>query len=184
MTALSEILHEVAIGLGSNLGDSRVLVQLAWQELCASPGCIPVAISAPYRSRPLVMVSDHYFINAVALIQTHLSPEQLLRHLQAIETQHGRTRSMDIQGYQDRTLDLDILLYGSCTIQSDYLIIPHPRLEERLFVLAPLAEIAADRLHPRWQKTIRALLADLRENDAHQGVEKISWEGFVPFYAQ
>ena len=184
MTALSETLHEVAIGLGSNLGDSRVLVQLAWQELCVSPDCIPVAISAPYRSHPLAMLSDHYFVNAVALIQTHLSPEQLLHQLQEIETRHGRTRSMDIQGYQDRTLDLDILLYESCSIQSDYLIIPHPRLEERLFVLAPLAEIAADHLHPRWQKTIRTLLADLRQNDVHQRVEKITWEGFVPFYAQ
>jgi 2-amino-4-hydroxy-6-hydroxymethyldihydropteridine diphosphokinase len=167
--------HEACIGLGSNLGRSLDILQLAWEQLGNHPAIIPVALSSPYSSRPVGMISTHWFVNAVALIRTTLPPHDLLGVLQAIETRCGRIRPAGVAGYQDRTLDLDLLLYDDRIVRSRDLEIPHPRMLERLFVLIPLNEIAGDRLHPLAQKKVRDLLYSQMERDDHETVEQISW---------
>jgi 2-amino-4-hydroxy-6-hydroxymethyldihydropteridine diphosphokinase len=165
-----------AIGFGSNLGQSRAILTAAWRELGHCPGIAPIALSSPYRSQPLEMISDNWFVNAAALVRTTLSPEALLRVLQAVETRHGRRRDAAASAiHRDRTLDLDLLLYDDLLLATGRLIVPHPRLAHRLFVLAPLAEIAADLLHPGCDKMIGVLLTELRQTDHNQLIERIAW---------
>ncbi len=130
----------VFVGLGANLGDAAATVRAAFEALDALPGTRCVARSALYRSAPIEAQGADY-INAVAQLQTQLSPAALLKELQAIEDRFGRERP-----YRNapRTLDLDLLLYGQRRIVTPRLTVPHPRMHERAFVLAPLAEIAPD----------------------------------------
>lgn len=121
------------------------------------------------------MVSTQWFINAVAVIKTTLAPHTLLRQLHAIEACHGRNRHPESQGYQDRTLDLDLLLFGRLCIETGPLILPHPRMLDRLFVLAPLAEIAADFIHPGTGLAVGILYDRLIKKGKDQLLEKISW---------
>ncbi|MCI5158510.1 MAG: 2-amino-4-hydroxy-6-hydroxymethyldihydropteridine diphosphokinase, partial [Candidatus Electrothrix sp. AUS1_2] len=99
------------IGLGSNLGQSRTLLQEAWQALDQHPEVTIQTLSSPYRTRPVGMESEHWFINAVGCLRTTLSPEKLLDLLLKTERKFGRIRHPELGGYRDRTLDLDILLY-------------------------------------------------------------------------
>lgn len=168
-------IHEAGIGLGSNQGQSIEILQSSWKRLQNHPAIAPVALSAPYRSQPVNMVSTSWFVNAVALVWTTLTPHALLRELQAIETSCGRVRPVQATGYQDRTLDLDLLFYDALIFQTDDLVIPHPRMQERRFVLEPLAEIAGDRIHPVSGKQIRELLLDLNKIDNNQIVEQMLW---------
>ncbi len=131
------------IGLGSNLGQSRTLLKEAWQSLGQHPEVNLQTLSSPYRTRPVGMESSHWFINAVGRLHTTLPPETLLDLLLETEQKFGRVRYPELEGYQDRTLDLDLLLFADSIIQSERLILPHPAMHERLFVLIPLAEIGA-----------------------------------------
>jgi 2-amino-4-hydroxy-6-hydroxymethyldihydropteridine diphosphokinase len=172
--------HEAAIGFGSNLGQSCAILQAAWQALQAHPDIFSRALSSPYRSQPVDMESAHWFVNAVALIRTRLTPHSLLHLLHAIEARYGRLRNPQAHGCQDRTLDLDLLFYDELVLHDDQVIIPHPRMEQRLFVLEPLAEIAGNRNHPLSRKTMSALCADLKKNVGNQIVEKLSWDKCIP----
>jgi 2-amino-4-hydroxy-6-hydroxymethyldihydropteridine diphosphokinase len=136
--------ERVFVGLGANLGDAVATVRAAFEALNALPGTHCVARSALYRSAPIDAQGADY-INAVAQLQTRLSPVALLNELQAIEERFGRERP-----YRNapRTLDLDLLLYGQRRIATPLLTVPHPRMHERSFVLVPLAEIAPDLAQP------------------------------------
>jgi 2-amino-4-hydroxy-6-hydroxymethyldihydropteridine diphosphokinase len=168
-------IHKAGIGLGSNLGESINILQAAWRRLQDHPEIIPLALSPPYRSQPVEMISTRWFVNAAALIRTTLTPLALLQALQTIETRSGRARSRQTTGYQDRTLDLDLLFYDDLVVHSDSLVIPHPRMEQRLFVLVPLCDIAAEYVHPLLRKKVRDLHGDLLKNSVNQAVEKLSW---------
>lgn len=170
-------IHEAGIGLGSNQGESLEILQTAWRRLQNHPSIYPVALSAPYRSQPVDMVSTNWFINAAALVRTTLAPYDLLRELQAIEISCGRVRPLQATGCQDRTLDLDLLFYDELIFDAEDLVIPHPRMHRRLFVLEPLAEIAGDRIHSLYRKQMRELLLDLRKIDHDQIVERMLWPG-------
>jgi 2-amino-4-hydroxy-6-hydroxymethyldihydropteridine diphosphokinase len=129
------------IGLGANLGDREAQVRRALLALAGLPGTRLVAASSLYRSAPVGVGAQPDFINAVAEIQTALGARALLEALLAAERRFGRRR--EFPG-APRTLDLDLLLYGDRVIAEPGLVVPHPRMHERAFVLAPLAEIAPD----------------------------------------
>jgi len=168
--------HEAAISFGSNLGQSLAIIAKAWREMGDCPVLTPVALSSPYRSQPLDMISDNWFVNAAALVRTTLSPEALLRLLHAVEAKHGRRRGpVALASPQDRPLDLDLLLYDDLLLATERLVVPHPRMAQRLFMLTPLAEIAEGRLHPASGKTIGALLAELQRSRPDQLIERIAW---------
>lgn len=126
------------VGLGSNLADPVVQVRRAFAELDALPDTVCVARSPLYRTEP-VGPPQPDFINAVVALETTLSPESLLNALQAIEQGHDRRR---VIRWGPRTLDLDILLFDDLRQDSSRLILPHPRMFERAFVLYPLFDIA------------------------------------------
>jgi 2-amino-4-hydroxy-6-hydroxymethyldihydropteridine diphosphokinase len=132
------------IALGANLGDPIAAVRDALARIGELPQTELTRQSSLYRSAPVDSAGPDY-INAVAQIQTHLSAPELLLHLQRLEAEAGRERP-----YRNapRTLDLDLLLFGDARIESAALQVPHPRMQQRAFVLVPLAEIAPERVAP------------------------------------
>jgi len=128
----------VFVGIGANLGDAAANVRSAIDALAASPDVKLIGVSSLYRTAPVGYVTQPDFINAVALVETRLSPRALLAELHSIEARFGRARSFEDA---PRTLDLDLLLYDDLSIDEPGLRVPHPRLHERAFALAPLVEI-------------------------------------------
>lgn len=143
------------IALGSNLADPRAQVERGFAALAALPDTRLQARSRLYRTRPWGVLDQPDFVNAAARITTSLSPRGLLERLQAIEARAGRVRGVR---YGPRTLDLDLLLYGDAVIREPDLVVPHPRLHERAFVLAPLADLDPD-LEVPGRGRVAALLA-------------------------
>lgn len=129
------------IGLGGNLGDPPAAIAHACAALDALAGTRLVSRSHNYRSAPVGVSGQPDYINAVACIETALSPGDLLAAMLGIENQVGRTRDYPMA---PRTLDLDLLLYGCQRIDEAHLHVPHPRMHQRAFVLKPLAELAPD----------------------------------------
>jgi 2-amino-4-hydroxy-6-hydroxymethyldihydropteridine diphosphokinase len=146
------------IGLGANLGDPETQVRRAIAALGNLPRTRLLAASSLYRSAPVGVGEQPDFINAVAQIETALSPRALLEELLTTEARFGRERPSP---GAPRTLDLDLLLYGDRIIADPGLVVPHPRMHERAFVLMPLAEIAAEISIPR-KGSLKTLLAACR----------------------
>lgn len=158
------------VGLGANLGSPVDALRQAVVAICALPETSLEAVSSPYRTAPLE-ASGPDFINAVAALRTRLAPEVLLQHLLAIEQVHGRERP-----YRNapRTLDLDLLLYGDSLVNTPSLILPHPRLHQRQFVLVPLLE-----LDPQLQIAGLGTLRDLSRALNDQAIERLD-ESLLP----
>ncbi len=133
--------HVAYVALGSNLDDPRRQLRSGIAALARLPHTQIIAQSSLYASAPVGYADQPDFVNAVAAIRTALTPRALLDALLAIERAHGRVREFP---NAPRTLDLDIVLYGEQIIQEPGLVVPHPRMQERAFVLMPLAEIAPD----------------------------------------
>ena len=131
--------HIAFIGLGSNLGDPQGKVREGFTALADLPQTQLAAESSLYRSVPVGNADQPDFVNAVARLSTDLAPQTLLKSLLSIEQRYGRERSIR---NAPRTLDLDLLLYDAERIDEPGLVVPHPRMHERAFVLAPLLEIA------------------------------------------
>jgi len=129
------------IGMGSNLGDGKKTLQDSWKNLGKYAGINCLNLSSPYLSAPVDMESQNWFTNAVGILATSLAPVELLRILLAVEAEFGRRRPDTDVGYQDRSLDLDLLYFGDIIMDSEELILPHPHVPKRLFVLEPLAEL-------------------------------------------
>ncbi|MEW6312818.1 MAG: 2-amino-4-hydroxy-6-hydroxymethyldihydropteridine diphosphokinase [Pseudomonadota bacterium] len=127
------------VALGGNLDDPRAHLTRAFAELSTLPQTCLTVRSALYASAPVGYLNQPDFINAVAELDTTLAPDALLRELLQIEQRHGRYREFP---NAPRTLDLDLLLYDDCVLHRHGLTLPHPRMHERAFVLAPLVEIA------------------------------------------
>lgn len=169
------------IGLGSNLGDGKSILQEAWHALGRMAGVQPERLSSPYLTAPVDMTSHHWFTNAVGCLQVALPPLDLLKVLMAVEADFGRRRE-GLPGYRDRSLDLDLLCYGGLVMASRELTVPHPRLGRRLFVLTPFAELAPDFRHPVSGETIIAMEQRLRQAMAagetdNQTITRGSWRG-------
>ena len=168
------------IGMGSNLGNSAETLLAAWEALDQALGIHCVALSSPYVSAPVDMHSQHWFTNAVGELRSSLRPLQFLHKLLAVETALGRVRDRQAFGYQDRTIDLDLLYYGELELDEPDLILPHPHLHDRLFVLSPLAEIAPDFVDCKRGLSMRELEADLlarmdEGKERRQEISKSVW---------
>ena len=151
---MQKVNHQVYLGLGANLGNREETILAAYKEIERLVGVI-VRRSAFYYSEPWGFESSHPFVNTVILVETPLSPKQLLRRTQQIERRLGKTRrhatdrkiiqhsTFNIQhsSYHDRPIDIDILLYDDLVIDTPELKIPHPLMQERDFVMVPLKEI-------------------------------------------
>jgi 2-amino-4-hydroxy-6-hydroxymethyldihydropteridine diphosphokinase len=157
------------IGLGSNLGDPLAQVQRALQTLRGLPRTRVMAHSSLYRSAPLGYLEQPDFINAVAKLETELSPRELLDALLGLERDNGRMREFL---NAPRTLDLDVLLYGTLQHHEHGLTVPHPQMHRRAFVLQPLLEIAPDCVIPGIGPAADALL-----ECADQQLERIEHAG-------
>ena len=139
---------KVYLGLGSNMGNRQE--NLDWALDLLSQRLRPGKVSSVYETEPVGNVNQPYFLNITCEAYTTLEPEHLLALAKGIETKLGRTgKSLD-----PRPIDIDILFYGDRVIDTPELVIPHPRLHERAFVLIPLAEIAAQLVHPVIGKTV------------------------------
>jgi 2-amino-4-hydroxy-6-hydroxymethyldihydropteridine diphosphokinase len=143
-------LKTVFLSLGSNLGDREANLRAAVEQLA------PVRQSPVYETEPVDYVRQAWFLNMVVEIETALFPRQLLARTQRIERELGRVRGVP-KG--PRTLDIDILFYADVVMKTPQLEIPHPRIAERRFVLAPLADLAPDMRHPVTKLTVRQMLA-------------------------
>ncbi len=158
------------VSLGSNLGQRQKSLDLALSALNERVGPL-VECSSFYETLPVGFVSEHPFLNAVAIFDTTLPPEQLLEITQEIERELGRTLKSHDGIHYDRTIDIDLLLLDDIVLQLPHLILPHPRMCERLFVLEPLAEIAPTLRHPVNGQTIERLLQSMmngeEEPEAH-----------------
>lgn len=148
--------------MGSNLGDRLSHLRRAVKEL-RQAGVDVKRSSSVYETEPVGLRAQPWFLNMVVEGETELFPIQLLDRLQGVEIRLGRRRLL-AQG--PRIIDIDIVFYGNFRIRSARLTVPHPRLEERRFVLEPLAEIAPDLRHPVTRLTIRELLAATADRSA------------------
>lgn len=154
------------IALGSNLQNPVAQVTRAFSALAELPGTALVRRSSLYRTVPVGYDDQPDFINAVAEITTTLEPLELMQALLALESNFGRERKF---ANAPRVLDLDLLLYDECAMQTPDLILPHPRMHERGFVLFPLVEIA-----PNMEIPGKGRVGELLKNCLDQGVEKLS----------
>ena len=147
------------VGLGSNLGDRTAALDEALTALRAHPGIGQVLSSSYHETAPIGgPAGQGPFLNAAATFETRQTAAELLALLHAIETQAGRVRS---QRWGERPLDLDLLLFGDTVLESDTLMLPHPRMAVRRFVLEPLGEVAPDAVEPRTGRSVRSLLENL-----------------------
>ncbi|MCX5569182.1 2-amino-4-hydroxy-6-hydroxymethyldihydropteridine diphosphokinase [Kaistia nematophila] len=151
---------KVYLGLGSNLGDREAMLRAAISALAATPGVHVTAISSLYETPPWGPVPQGPYLNACIELDTTLSARAVLDLSLRIERDHGRERAIR---WGPRTLDIDVLLYGDAAIDEEGLIVPHPRMIERAFVLVPLAEIAPEATVAG--RTIHAILAEVETDD-------------------
>lgn len=168
------------IGLGSNLGDGRANLLAAWRLLGEQEGINRLALSSPYLTTPVakpewlaagLAVGKNLFTNGVGLVESRLSAHELLQVLLKIERELGRDRTLTV----DRPIDLDLLYYDDLVLAEAVLRLPHPELQNRFFVLAPLAELAPDLRHPLLGLTSLEMLQRLPEGEGAE-MQKLTWE--------
>lgn len=147
------------LGLGTNIGNKESNLHLAVDNIKERVGEV-ISLSAFYASKPWGFSSENHFLNAALCVETSLTPQQLLTATQQIELLMGRKRKTKDGEYADRVIDIDVLFYEDVVIKTPQLIIPHPQMHLRGFVLEPLAEVAPDKVHPLLQMTIEEIFDD------------------------
>jgi len=147
--------------LGGNMGDREELLSEAIRKMTIQLGEF-IQTSSLYETEPWGFTHEQNFLNQVAVFETQLSALDILDRTQAIEKELGRIRKTT--QYCERTIDIDILFYGDKIIENERLSVPHPRIQERLFALYPLAELIPDYLHPKLQKSIKTLKEECPDN--------------------
>ena len=157
----------VFLGFGSNQGDREANIREALNRLAQHPDIRLQRVSSLYECEPLGVTDQPDFINAAALIETPLDPLDLLRAVLGIENEMGRVRNFR---WGPRVIDIDILLYDHAVIDTPELSVPHPRMMERAFVMAPLAEIAPDLVLPDGRKP-QEVLEELKDQRVRKLVE-------------
>lgn len=145
------------LSLGTNLGDRKSHLVQAVALLAERAGTIG-ALSSLYETEPWGFQSDNRFLNIALQLETSRPPLELLAVTRLIEIEMGRVAKSQGGVYEDRVIDIDLLLYEGVIMQTDVLTLPHPHMHERRFVLEPMAEIAPDLTHPLLQKTMKELL--------------------------
>ena len=151
------------IGIGSNLGDKLLNCRLSIDKINQLPGCHVTACSALFKTEPEGVTGQDWYTNCVAQVITTQHPCHLLEDLMGIESDMGRIRK---KRWEARIIDLDILLFGQEILEYDNLVIPHPLLHKRRFVLEPLAQLAPDLVHPVLKVTIGQLLNRLPDGSS------------------
>lgn len=172
----------VLVGLGSNLGESGQTLLDAWHYLGEYQQVELIALSPPFVSSPVDMSSVNWFTNAAGHLRVQCSAMEFLAILMDVEQHLGRRRDSSKPGYQDRTIDLDLIYFDKEIIEEPRLVVPHPNRLGRLFVLAPLAVIAPDFVDPLKNKSLRALydalLVDMAEGRLEiQEISLEQWPG-------
>ncbi len=157
---------EALLALGGNVGDVRATFDRAIEKLCDGTEVRLTARSSDYSTPPWGVRDQPPFINSCLVVETSLTPQDLLARAQTVEQMFGRDRASE-RHWGPRTLDIDILTYDDLVLRTPELTLPHPRLFERAFVLVPLAEIAPERMILGWR--VRAVLAKLDT----AGIEKL-----------
>lgn len=150
------------LGLGTNVGNRLDNLIEAEARLRSIRGIRLGKISSVYETEPVGMSPAKSFLNAVCSVMTDLSPHQLLYSLKGLESEMGRQKKGRMES---RIIDLDLLIYGSQRIREDELIVPHPRMHERRFVLVPFCEIAPEAIHPVLAKKVCDILLELGDED-------------------
>lgn len=168
MGGLEAVCQEVFVGFGSNVGGPVARVREAVGRLAHLPRIKVIRVSSLYRTEPVGLEEQDWFVNGVARLESGLSPRELMRGLLSVERAMGRTRM--IPG-GPRVIDLDLLLFGDLVMGEADLWIPHPRLHERRFVLVPMCEVAPHVLHPVLKKEMADILKDLEDNKSVQFLE-------------
>lgn len=158
---MSECWRRSAVALGSNLGERALHLAEAVREITWLEGVRNLRASRPIETDPVGgPPGQGRYLNAAVVFETSLGPRALLAELQAIEARHGRDRTSGVR-HAPRTLDLDLLVLGDVVLDEDGLVLPHPRLAEREFVLRPLSAIAPELLVPRHDRSVRELFEAL-----------------------
>lgn len=147
---------QVYLSLGTNLGNKEQNLRVAVQKIEKRIGEV-ISLSAFYATAPWGFSSENTFLNAALCCETSLSPLEVLELTQEIEREMGRAHKSVGGVYSDRLIDIDLLLYGDLVLDTPQLKLPHPLMQERDFVMKPLAEIAPNVLHPVLRKTIKEL---------------------------
>ena len=163
-------MNKAAIGVGSNQGDSIRTCREVFELLRNHPAIGIVRTSSLYRTSPVGMTEQDWFINAAVVVHTRLRPQALLELMIEVERSFGRVRTVK---WGPRTLDLDILFYENIRLDLPGLQVPHPQMSERLFVLMPLAEIEPGWIHPGLGLSVYEMLNRLLKLDHRQHIQKL-----------